>query len=243
MGGLCEANNVLLAPNGDDFSMVKESQCESNDLSRLTYNLEDKMILWQFEWGCCTSKVTLSVSPGQEIHLELCTLCNSNYLETDQEGNFCNCCRHISYGLYYWSLQVWDKIILVKKAGAQIDPEVESNYVRVETCTHQLQNINLSMQMTLVNVLAWMKPGWSLTWPSLFFWMHYMVFRRELLEQDYLLQYNTLGLSQVSLLVYMSALVLLQYFSQRNLSFLPCLSRYPGNARLSWCQAPNTLCG
>ncbi len=27
MGDLCEANNVLLAPNGDDFSMVKESEC------------------------------------------------------------------------------------------------------------------------------------------------------------------------------------------------------------------------
>jgi hypothetical protein len=38
-----------------------------------------------------------------------------------------------------------------------------------------------------------------------------MVFRRELLEQDYVLQHNTLGLSQVSLLVYMSALVLLKY--------------------------------
>jgi hypothetical protein len=45
MGDLCETNNILLAPNGDDFSMVKESECESNDLSRLTYNLEDKMIL------------------------------------------------------------------------------------------------------------------------------------------------------------------------------------------------------
>jgi hypothetical protein len=39
MGDLCEANNVLLAPNGDDFSMVKESERESNDLSQLTYNL------------------------------------------------------------------------------------------------------------------------------------------------------------------------------------------------------------
>ena len=49
MRDLCEANNILLAPNGDDFSMVKESERESNDLSCLTYNLEDKMILRQFE--------------------------------------------------------------------------------------------------------------------------------------------------------------------------------------------------
>ena len=45
MGDLCEANNILLAPNGDDFSMVKESKVESNDISRLTYNQDDKMIL------------------------------------------------------------------------------------------------------------------------------------------------------------------------------------------------------
>jgi hypothetical protein len=45
IGDLCEVNNILLAPNGDDFSIVKESKHESNDLSCLTYNLEDKMIL------------------------------------------------------------------------------------------------------------------------------------------------------------------------------------------------------
>ena len=61
----------------------------------------------------------------------------------------------------------------------------------------------------------------------------FFVSRRELLEQDYSLQHSTLGLSWISLLVYMSALVLLQYLSQRNLFFLPCLSPYPRNARLS----------
>jgi hypothetical protein len=56
MGNLCEANNVLMAPNGDDFSMVKESECESIDLSCLTYNLEDKMILRQFEGAAAPAK-------------------------------------------------------------------------------------------------------------------------------------------------------------------------------------------
>ena len=56
MGDLCETNNVLLAPNGDDFSMVKESERESNDLSCLTYNLEDKMILLQFEGAAAPAK-------------------------------------------------------------------------------------------------------------------------------------------------------------------------------------------
>jgi hypothetical protein len=46
-----------------------------------------------------------------------------------------------------------------------------------------------------------------------------MVSRRELLKQDYSLQHNTLGLSQESLLIYMSALVLLQYLPQKICSF------------------------
>jgi hypothetical protein len=56
MGGLCEANNILLAPNGDDFSMVKESERESNGLSCITFNLEDKMILRQFEGAAAPAK-------------------------------------------------------------------------------------------------------------------------------------------------------------------------------------------
>jgi hypothetical protein len=56
MGGLCEANNVLLAPNGDDFSTVKESEHESNDLSHLTYTLEDKMVLQQLEGVAAPAK-------------------------------------------------------------------------------------------------------------------------------------------------------------------------------------------
>jgi hypothetical protein len=56
MGNLCEANNLLLAPDGDDFSMVKEWKGESYDLSCLTYNLEDKMILQQFEGTAAPAK-------------------------------------------------------------------------------------------------------------------------------------------------------------------------------------------
>jgi hypothetical protein len=56
MGNLREANNVLLVPNGDDFSMAKESKRESNDLSCLTYNLEDNMILRQFEGAAAPAK-------------------------------------------------------------------------------------------------------------------------------------------------------------------------------------------
>ncbi len=56
MGNLCEVNNILLAPNGEDFSMVKESECKSNNLSRLTYTLQDNMILRQFEGAAGPAK-------------------------------------------------------------------------------------------------------------------------------------------------------------------------------------------
>ncbi len=56
MGDLCETNNILLAPNGNDFNMVKESKHESNDLSCLTYNLEDKMILQQIEGAAAPAR-------------------------------------------------------------------------------------------------------------------------------------------------------------------------------------------
>jgi hypothetical protein len=42
MGDLCEANNVLVAPNGDDFSMVKESKRESNGMVQA--NLGQKLV-------------------------------------------------------------------------------------------------------------------------------------------------------------------------------------------------------
>jgi hypothetical protein len=32
-------------------------------------------------------------------------------------------------------------------------------------------------------------------------------------------------------------------FSQIFGLYIPCFSSFPGNARLSWCQAPITLCG
>jgi hypothetical protein len=133
MGDLCETkNNVLLAPNGDDFSMVKKSERESNDLSHLTYNLEDKMILWQFEGAAAPARYlclflqdnkytwryvlfTIQVILKQTTSETFAIVADISHMDRTID-----LCKH------------GDKTILVKKAGAQIDPEVESNYVRVE---------------------------------------------------------------------------------------------------------------
>jgi hypothetical protein len=56
MVNLCEVNNILLAPSGEDISMVNESERESNYLNRLTYTLQDKMNLRQFEGAAGPAK-------------------------------------------------------------------------------------------------------------------------------------------------------------------------------------------
>ena len=131
---LCEVNNSLLAPTGDDFSMLKESERESNDLSRLTYTQEDKMILRQFEGAAAPAKYfclflqdkkftwsyvlfTIRIILKQTRSDSFAIVADISHM--DRTADLCRC---------------GDKTILVKKEGAPIDPEVdESNYVRVET--------------------------------------------------------------------------------------------------------------
>jgi hypothetical protein len=132
MGDLCKANNVLLAPNGDDFSMVKEFKHESNDLSCLTYNLEDKMILRQFEGAAAPAKYLCLFIQEKKYTWSYVLFTVQVILKQTRSESFAivadishmdrtvDLCKH---GV---------KTISVKKEGAQIDPGVESNYVRVE---------------------------------------------------------------------------------------------------------------
>jgi hypothetical protein len=121
MGDLCETNNVLLAPNGDNFSMVKEYERESN-LSRLTYNLEGKMILWQFEGAAAPARyLCLFLQDKKYTWSYVLFTIRVILKQTTSEWTIL---------LIFASVGI--RLFLVKKAGAQIDPEVESNYVRVE---------------------------------------------------------------------------------------------------------------
>jgi hypothetical protein len=133
MGDLYEANDVLLAPNRDDFSMVKESEHESNDLSCLTYNLEDKMILLQFEGAAAPAKYLCLFLQDKKYtwSYELFTI---RVILKQIRGESFAIVVDISHIDHTVDLcKCGDKTILVKKEGAQINPEVESNYVRVET--------------------------------------------------------------------------------------------------------------
>ncbi len=133
MGDLCEANNILLAPNGDDFSMVKESERESNDLSYITFNLENKMILLQFEGAAAPAKHLCLFLQDKKFMWSYILFTIWVILKQTRSETFAivsdishmdrtvDLCRH------------GDKTILVKKEGAQIDPDEERNYVRVET--------------------------------------------------------------------------------------------------------------
>jgi hypothetical protein len=132
MVDLCEANNVLLAPNGDDFSMVKESEHDSNDLSCIIYNLEDKMILRQFEGAAAPAKYLCLFLQDKKYSWSYVLFTIRVILKQTRTETFA-IVADISHMDSTVDLHKHgDKNILVKKEGAQIDPEVESNYVRVE---------------------------------------------------------------------------------------------------------------
>ena len=56
MGDLCDSNDILLSPNGDDSTLVTEAEQEAGDLSRHTYTQHDKMVLRQFEGASAPAK-------------------------------------------------------------------------------------------------------------------------------------------------------------------------------------------
>jgi hypothetical protein len=132
MGDLCEVNNILLAPNGENFSMVKESERESNNLSRLTYTLQDKMILRQFEGAAGPAKhLILFLRDKKHTWSYLLftirvilkqTTSESFVIVADVSHMDCTVDLH----------RHEDKTILVKREGALIDDDEVKNNVRVE---------------------------------------------------------------------------------------------------------------
>ena len=49
MGDLCNANDMLLSPNGDDSNLVTKAERNASDLSRHGYTEHNKIVLLQFE--------------------------------------------------------------------------------------------------------------------------------------------------------------------------------------------------
>ncbi len=119
MGDLCETNNVLFAPNGDDFSMVKESKRESNDLSRLTYNIEDKMILWQFEGAAAPARYLCLFLQDKKYTWSYVLFTIQAILKQTTSETFAIVADIIPHMDHTIDLcKCGDKTILVKKAGA-----------------------------------------------------------------------------------------------------------------------------
>jgi hypothetical protein len=56
MGDLCDANGMLLSPNGDDSNLVTKAQQNAGDLSRHAYTQLDKMVLHKFEGALAPAK-------------------------------------------------------------------------------------------------------------------------------------------------------------------------------------------
>ena len=117
MGDLCEANNSLLAPTGDDFSMVKESKRESNDLSHL-----DKMILRQFEGAAAPAKYFCLFLQVKKFTWSYVLFTMQIILKQTRSDTFA-----IVADISHMDRTVdlhrrGDKTICVKKEGALLDP-------------------------------------------------------------------------------------------------------------------------
>jgi hypothetical protein len=56
MGDLCDANDMLLSPNGDDSNLVTKAERNAGDLSRHAYIQHNKMVLRQFEGTSAPAK-------------------------------------------------------------------------------------------------------------------------------------------------------------------------------------------
>ena len=56
MRDLCNANDMLLLPNGDDSNLVTKAERNACDLSQHTYTQHDKMVLRQFEGALAPAK-------------------------------------------------------------------------------------------------------------------------------------------------------------------------------------------
>jgi hypothetical protein len=56
MGDLCDANDMLLSPNGDDSNLVTDVEQNTGDLSIHAYTQHDKMVLCQFEGASAPTK-------------------------------------------------------------------------------------------------------------------------------------------------------------------------------------------
>jgi hypothetical protein len=112
MGDLCEVNNILLAPNGEDFAMAKESERESNNLNRLTYTQDDKKILRQSEGAAGSAKhlslllqdrSTLGAIYSSQFDLSLKQTTSESFTIVADISHM----GYFSYGWYCGSSQTW----------------------------------------------------------------------------------------------------------------------------------------
>lgn len=65
MGDTMDTLDILLAPDGDDYSMLSPKEKETNDLSRFTYTDQDKKVLRQFEGASRPAKAFCKFLQGR----------------------------------------------------------------------------------------------------------------------------------------------------------------------------------
>ena len=127
MGDLCEANDVLLSPNGDDCNLVTEAEMKAGDLSRHTYTQHDKLVLHQFEGAAWPAKnLSLFLQDKQNTWTMVLFGLQTTIKETT--SNTFTMVDDVSHSDLTVDLRKrGGKTILVKKASSTVSAHTEKN--------------------------------------------------------------------------------------------------------------------
>jgi hypothetical protein len=145
MGDLCDANDVLLSPNGDDCNLVTEAEMKAGDLSRHTYIQHDKMLLRQLEgaaWPAKNQSLFLQDKRNTWTYVlfSLQTTIKettSNVDDVSHSDLTVDLCKH------------GEKTILVKKASSTVSAHIEKQ-LKVEVMDPIIEKYRMLYAQDLV---------------------------------------------------------------------------------------------
>ena len=135
MGDVSDALALLLSKGGDDYSMLTKEEQDDNDVSRLSYTEQDKLVLRQYEGAaeparrlCLFLQDQRNAWPYVTFELQLCL--------QDTDAPTMTIYADVSHMNRTKDLRKRDKTVLVKKSGVEVSDAVAKNYTSVELMDH-----------------------------------------------------------------------------------------------------------
>ena len=128
MGDLCDTNDSLLSPNGDDSALVTEAERKAGDLSRHTYTQHDKMVLRQFEGASAPAKY-LCLFLQDKRNTWSYVLFSLRMTIKDTLSSTFTIVNDVSHSDLTVDLRKrGEKMVLVKKASSTVSQQVEKKF-------------------------------------------------------------------------------------------------------------------